>query len=155
MKNDSGGEGSEDFILHPSTFIISNVVAHLVAFGFEILRVVLVGLELDGHLLDDLEFVPLQTDDLARVVGHEADLTDAEIKEDLCAEAVVAQVHREAELEVRLHRVVALLLELVSVDLGGQSDAATFLTHVKQHAATFLLDASQRGVKLTTAIAAA
>ena len=128
---------------------------HLRPLGAQVGLVVRVGLDADGHRLDDLEAVAGEADDLLRVVGQQADLPHAEIEEDLRAEAVLAQVGREAELEIGLHRVEALLLQLVGVDLRGEADAAPLLPHVEQDAAAGLLDLLQRGVELAAAIAAA
>jgi hypothetical protein len=130
-------------------------VAKLELFGLEVAGVVLVGREVNGELLDDLEAVALEADDLARVVGHEPDPADAEVKEDLGAEAVVSEVHGEAELEVGFDGVEALLLELVGVELGWEADAASLLAHVEEDAAAFGFDAGEGGVELASAVAAA
>ena len=55
---------------------------------------------------------------------------DAEVAQDLRADAVVAPVLLEAELEVRLDRVAALVLQRVGAHLVRQADAAAFLVQV-------------------------
>ena len=58
--------------------------------------------DLERHLLGDLEAVALEADDLARVVRQEPDRVQAQVAQDLRADAVVAQVRREAERLVGL-----------------------------------------------------
>ena len=77
-----------------------------------------------------------------------------EVAEDLGADAVVALVGPEAELLVRLDRVVALLLELVGPQLVEQADAAPLLEQVEQHAPALLGDRLDRAVELVAAVAA-
>ena len=100
---------------------------HLRPLGLEVFLVVRVGRGADRDHFDDLQPVAFEADDFFRVVGQEAHFPHAEIDEDLRAEAVVAQLRREAEFFVGLHGVEALLLEFVGVDLGRQADAAAFL----------------------------
>ena len=109
----------------------------------------------DGDLFDDLEFVSVESDDLAGVVGHEADFPHPEVVEDLGAHAVVAQVGAEAEAFVRLDGVESLFLEFVGADLVGEADAASFLAHVDEHTAADFLDLGEGAVELAAAIAAA
>ena len=94
-------------------------VAQFFALGLEVALVVLVRLHTDRHLLDDLESVPFQPDNLFWVVGEQADFFDAKIDEDLSADAVLAQVHREAEFLVGLDGVIAALLELIGLYFRG------------------------------------
>jgi hypothetical protein len=99
-------------------------VAHLVALRAEVGAVVVGGGDLDGELLDDLEAVAGDGVDLLGVVGEEAHLADAEVEEDLRAGAVLAEVGGQAELEVGLDGVGALVLEGVGLELVDQADAA-------------------------------
>ena len=77
-----------------------------------------------------------------------------EVDQDLRADAVVAQVGGQAELEVRVDGVEAVLLELVGAQLVEQADAATLLREVEEHAAALVLDPLQRVVELLAAVAA-
>src|ERR1700722_1875061 len=58
-------------------------MAQLVAFGFQVVTILLVRRDLDGDTFDDPETVAVQADDFFRIVGQKADLPDAEIEEDL------------------------------------------------------------------------
>ena len=73
---------------------------------------------------DDVETESLQAAVLHGVVGHEAHGGDAQVDEDLGADAVLAVVHGQAELDVGVDGVVALLLEVVGPQLVGEPDAA-------------------------------
>ena len=59
---------------------------------FQILDVIFVGGDLDRHAFDDFQAVAVQADDLFGVVGQQADLADAQVEEDLGADAIVPQV---------------------------------------------------------------
>ena len=79
---------------------------------------------------------------------------EPEVHEDLRADAVVAQVRRKAELEVRVDRVEPLLLQLVRAQLVEEADPAALLGEVEQHAAALLLDLAQGVLELLAAVAA-
>ena len=130
-------------------------VAQFFALGLEVFLVVLVRLHADWHLLDDLESVPLHADDFFRVVGEQPDFLDAEVGEDLRADAVLTQIHRKAEFLVGLDGVVALLLELVSLYFRGQTDASALLAHVQDHPVAGGGNLLHRLLQLRPAIAAA
>ena len=78
----------------------------------------------------------------------------AEVDEDLRADAVVAQVDRQAELEVGVDGVHALVLQVVGLELVQQADAAALLGQVEQHAGALALDHRQRRLELLAAVAA-
>ena len=59
---------------------------------------------------------------LRRVVGEQPDALDAELVEDRRADAVVAVVDGQAELEVGVDGVEALVLQLVGPQLVGDAD---------------------------------
>src|SRR6266849_55216 len=81
-------------------------VAHLLALGHQVALVALGGRNLDRHALDHLEPIPLDADDLLRVVREDAQAFRAEIDEDLRADAVVAQVGLEAQYVIGLDGVL-------------------------------------------------
>ena len=107
------------------------------------------------HALDDLHLEARQAGDLARVVGEQLELADAEVVEDLRTDAVVAQVGGKAEPLVGLDGVgVVLVLQRVGADLVEQADAAALLAQVDQHAAALGSDRRERGIALGAAVAA-
>ena len=65
-------------------------VAQFLPFGPQVLRVMAVGFDADGDLLDDLESVTFEANNFFRVVGEEADGFEAEVGEDLGTQAVFA-----------------------------------------------------------------
>src|SRR5262249_35806455 len=130
-------------------------VAELLLLGAEILEILLVRLDLERHALDDLQTVALDAGALAGVVRDDAHLAHAEVAQDLRADAVVAEIRREAEPLVGLDRVETLLiLQPVGLDLVLQPDAAAFLPHVEEYAAALGLDHLHRGLELLAAVAA-
>ena len=78
----------------------------------------------------------MQRPELHRVVREQPQLPHAEVVQDLGADAVVAVVGLEAQLDVRLDGVQPLLvLQAVGADLVDQADAAALLAHVEDDAA--------------------
>ena len=70
---------------------------------------------------------------------------DAEVDEHLRPDAVLARVGGEAELDVRLDGVPALVLERVGADLVAEADAAAFVPpQVHDHAGAFVGDQLHR-----------
>ncbi len=82
-----------------------------------------IGFHLDRQLLHDLQPVAFQPDNLPRIIRQQPDRLETQVRQNLRPEAVLAQVHVEAQLLVGLHGIVALLLELVGLDLRRQADA--------------------------------
>ena len=93
----------------PQIFIVQKV-SHLDFLNAQIALVELVRLDDERHALDDLEVLALKSRALGGVVRHEADARQAEIGKDLCANAVVAEVGREAQFDVRLDGIRAFVL---------------------------------------------
>ena len=129
-------------------------VPHLVALRLEVIPVLGVGLDLDRLLRDDGEPEAGDAGDLLRIVREHANGREPEVGEDLRADAVLAGVGGEAEPEVRLDGVEALLLELVGAKLVQQADASALLREVEDDAEAFGLDPAQRPVELLAAVAA-
>ena len=58
-------------------------VTHTVLLGLEIAEVILVGSNLDGHILDNLQTVGLETHSLDGVVGQQSHLVDSQMAQHL------------------------------------------------------------------------
>ena len=112
-----------------------------------------IGFGSDRELLDDLDVVAFEPHDFARVVGEEPDPADAQIGENLGAEPVFAQVHREPQFFVGLDGIEPLLLKFVGVDFRPEPDPPPLLPHVNQDARAGFPDALHRLVQLRAAIA--
>src|SRR5262245_6077757 len=123
-------------------------VTELVALGAQILAIVGVGRDLQGHPLDDMQPVAFQPGALRRVVGEQAQVLHPEIDEDLGADPVVTQISLEAQQVVRFDRVFTLVLQLVGPDLVVETDAASFLTKVDDDASSLTLNDRERLVEL-------
>src|SRR5271169_5489278 len=88
-------------------------VTHPFSLGAEVRDVLGVGRGLQRHPFGDVEAEALETPVFHRVVGHEAHGGHTEVHQHLGADAVLPAVHRQPLLQVGVHRVVALLLQLV------------------------------------------
>src|SRR5687767_8132428 len=130
-------------------------VPELLPLRLEVVAVVVVGLDLDRLLRHGREPEPADPRDLPRVVREHADGREPEVGEDLRADPVLARIRLEAELEVRLDRVEALLLELVRPELVEQADAAPLLGEIEHDAEPFGLDPFQCTRELLAAVAPA
>ena len=92
-------------------------MTHLNFFGSEIERVVLLRCDLDRHALGDLYAEAVQTVNLLRIIGQQAQLLCAEVLQNLSADPVFTQVGRKAELYVCLDGIEALFLQLIRFSL--------------------------------------
>ena len=142
-----------DQLLVERQALVVEDVAEALPLGAQVILVVWVGHGLNRELVGDREAVALESVDLLRVVGQDPDARQPEIHEDLSADAVVAKVGWKAELQVRVHGVQPVLLELVSAQLVEQPDAAALLREIEQDAGAFALDHRERRIELFPAIA--
>src|SRR5262249_2225932 len=101
----------------------------------------------------DRQAVAFDADQLARIVAQQPHRAHAELAENLHADAVVALIRLEAEALVRLHRVEALVLQLVGANLVREPDAASFLVQIEEHAAPLVRDLPHRRIELRAAVA--
>ena len=111
-------------------------MAELLLLGAQIVDVAGVRRHLERHALDDARCRSASRPAIfCGLLVSSRTRCDAEVAQDLRADAVVAQVLLEAELEVGLDRVAALVLQRVGADLVREADAAPFLVQVDEHAA--------------------
>src|SRR4029450_10593149 len=102
-------------------------VAHALALGPEVAEVLGVGAGLERDPLHALEAEALEPAVLGRVVGEQAHGGAPEVDQDLGADPVLAPVDRQAQVEVGVDGVAALLLEVVGAQLVGQPDTAALM----------------------------
>src|SRR3990172_8761479 len=99
-------------------------VAQFVALGLEVAPVVDVGRGHDRDALHDFEAIALEAGTLGGVVRQQANAREAQVEQDLHADAVVAAVGGEAQRLVGLDGVQPVaLLEGISLDLVVEADA--------------------------------
>ena len=70
------------------------------------------------------------------------------------ARGVIASVDREAQRDIRINGVEAAVLERVRADLVEQSDAASFVAQVEEHATVGAADLLESSLQLFAAVAA-
>jgi len=130
------------------------MVAEFISFGFQVGEIRIIRGHFNRDALDDLEAVPFDADDLARVIGQKLDLIAADVTQDLSPHAVVTKVGLKTEVTIRFDRVHALILKRVRADFVRKTNApALMLSHVNEDAVATLGDLFERGLKLRTAIA--
>src|SRR5215469_13352726 len=91
----------------------------LLALRFQVFSIMGICRSFDRDLFDNFQTIAFKADNFLRVIRQEPDLFDSQVYENLCSEAVFTQIARIAELLVCFHRIQAILLKLVSVNLGG------------------------------------
>ena len=127
---------------------------HLLFLRLEVGAIRLGGRHLERNPIHDLEPESAQRSVLLGVVGHQPKPSRPQVVEDLGPRAVVPRVRLEAEVEVRVDRVSALILELVGLELVEQPDAPALLEQVEQYAVPLVGDAAKRDLELPSAVAA-
>src|SRR5207248_9506024 len=102
-----------------------------------------------------LEPEALETSPLSGIVGKESNFRNPEVDQYLRAEAVVASVRREAEVDVGLDGIHPLVLKVIGLELGHQADAtALVMAEVNDRPAPLLGNTLKRHPQLGSAIAA-
>src|SRR5258708_11559268 len=132
---------------------VMHYVAELVRFRSQVAKVVLVG---GDHQRDPLHYLEPEGLDpvvLARAVADQADLLNADVRQNLGADPVVALINRESQSLVCLHGVHPLVLELVRPQLVDQADAPPLLAQVQDHARALGCDHLHGAVELLLAVA--
>src|ERR1700694_4198053 len=130
-------------------------MSKLVFLGLQVALVVRIGFDADRDALDDLQTESFESVNLLGVVRQQPDLSNAEVVDDLAADAVVAFVCRVAQSLIRLDGIEARVLEVVGVQLVEQPDTATLLVaDVQDHAGAVGGDRFHRGMELCAAVAA-
>ena len=114
----------------------------------------LIRMDDERHALDDLQAIALQPRALRGIVRQETNGGKPEIGEDLCADAIVAEIRCKAELDVRLNGIAPLILQSVGTHLICKSDAASLLPYVEDNALTLCLDAAHCRCELIAAVTA-
>src|SRR6266566_98775 len=132
---------------------VSEEVAELVPLDVEIGPILIRRRRHDRQPLDDLQSVAFEAYQLHRIVRQHADRRQSEVEQNLRADAVIPQVRLETELLVGRDGVVALILELVRLELVEEADAPPFLIEVHDHSRAHLRDHPHRAVQLPAAIA--
>jgi len=97
--------------------------------------------------------VAFDGDELAGIVAYEAHGADAEVSQDLHADAVVSLVGFEPKAFIGLYGVESFVLQAVGANLVGQANPSSFLVQVKQHSTTFRRDPAQGFIELSTTVA--
>ena len=130
-------------------------VSHTFFFGFHVGQIVGIGVYFDRYIFDYFESVGLQSDAFYGVVGHQSHFRHAQFAQYAGANAIVALIGFEPEMQVGIDGVVALLLQFVGCYFGHQPDAAPFLIHIQHNAFAFFFDDAHGLVQLIAALAAA
>ena len=128
-------------------------MVHAVFFRLQILFVELTRLHDERLAPRDAQSMAFQTDQLLRIVRQNPYALHPQILQYLGTDAVFTQIRRETKTQIRIDRIQSALLQMVRMQLVSQTDAATFLPHVNDHAAAIRDDPLHRRVQLLAAVA--
>mmetsp|Transcript_4917 Transcript_4917/g.21990 ORF Transcript_4917/g.21990 Transcript_4917/m.21990 type:complete len:547 (+) Transcript_4917:37-1677(+) len=134
--------------------LVPKHVTHLLPLGLDVPLVVQGDRGEERDAADDRQAESLEAVVLGRVVGHEPDGPHAQVLKDLRSHAVLARIHGEAEILVRLHGVPALILQVVRAELVSEADATALLPpEVHDDAPPLSRNLLHRHVQLVAAVA--
>ena len=114
---------------------VLNRLAHLAGDGLVTAQAELARFGSEGYLLDNLDAIHLKPADFLGIVRQYAYVPQTQVAANLGPDSVIALVRGKPELQIGVNRIQALLLKLVSLDLGREADAPPFLAHVNNHSA--------------------
>ena len=123
-------------------------------FGVEVSLVVVVRRKGVGHPFHDVDAEPHEARDFFGIVCQETNAGKAKMAEHLGCGLENAFVILESQSPVRLHGVIALILQRVGAQFVDQTNAAAFLGEIKQHACACLMHETDRAAQLVATIAA-
>lgn len=130
-----------------------DVVAHRFDFRREVPQVFLARRGLERDPLMNSRAVAFELIDLVGVVGEQAYRTHAEVIEYRSADAVVPRIGLVADGQVGLDGIHARVLQLVRPQFVDQTDPASLLTEIEQHAVSGFLDEPPGLPELLAAVA--
>src|SRR4051812_30945934 len=131
-------------------------VPHPAALGLEVGDVLRGGAGRQTDPFGDLDPEGAEVVALGGVVRDQPRALDAQLEQDPGRSAVLARVDRKAEVDVGIDGVVAAVLQLVGLQLGGDPDAAALVpTQVDDDPAARGRDGGHRIVELGAAVAPA
>jgi hypothetical protein len=116
-------------------------MAEFFLLGPQILDITMMGWDFE-RLADDPHAIALKAFDFVGIVRQEPYLTDAEVAQNLRADPVVAKILFKTEPKVGLNRIEALILKSVGSDFIAQTDSASFLMQINDHAGIGIHDAA-------------
>jgi len=128
-------------------------VAEAIFLGAQIVDIVGRWVRLNRNLLDDFYAVNFEPIDFLRVVGENFNLLEAQVAKNLCAYAIIALVGRKAKLDIRIHGIESLFLQLIRMQFICQTDTPAFLPQIYKCSFTRLFNQLQCGLQLPAAFA--
>ena len=141
-------------MLHGGLILMVEQVPHAQSLGIQIAFVVFVAPVFQRASFHDFNAVVGQGVDFGRIVGHEYDLDNSQGFHDFRTDAVMPGVGWKAQLKIGIHGVQAVILQIVGFDFVEKADAAAFLAHIQQYAASFLCNGGHGCGQLEAAVAA-
>ena len=129
-------------------------MAHASLLGVHVKLVIAVGGHLDGHILDHLQAVALESHALDRVVSHQTHLGHAKDAQDVGAYTIVTLIRLKAQMYVGINGIQTVFLQFIGLDLVHQTDTAALLVHIDHKAFAFFLNHLHRHVQLLAAFTA-
>src|ERR1700692_2832982 len=86
------------------------------------------------------------------LLNRRIERTDAELSQDLHADAVVSLIRFESKPFMSLYRVEPFILQAVSANLVGQTNPSSFLVQIKQYSTILRCDPTQGFIELSATV---
>src|SRR6266700_335907 len=129
-------------------------VSHFLLLRLQIAQRVHRRTDLAGKPRDHLDACVAERARLARIIGQQANAFNAMVVEDRRRDAEVSEISLEPERMIGLDRVDSRVLQLVSLQLSHQADAAPLLVLIDEQSTAFLRDRLHGELQLAAAVAA-
>jgi hypothetical protein len=160
----SAKAASERFLSYATAYSILNGLAQyerveidemasLIALGREIMHVLRRPTAKRTLIGNHIDVRAPQGCNLLGIVGHHHDTAHAKLAQHFGREIEPPLIEPEAENFIGIIRVIAIMLQTVSIDLVGQTVAAAFLIEIEQNPAAMLGHVLNRAAQLIAAIA--
>jgi len=142
------------FVIFRHAFTEAEQMRHPFRLGAQVTQVFAMVADFDGNPLRDLDTMLPEFLHLMRVIGNQPDGPDAKVTQDAGGNAVIALIGLMTEMDIGLHRIHPLILEIVGLHLFNQADAAPLLPQVNEDAGVDTPQVLQGMSELIPAIAA-
>src|ERR1700738_4970316 len=107
-------------------------------FNPQILNVALMRGHLNWPSFHDFNAIAFQTSDLLGIISQQAYSCDAQVAENLGANAIVTQILFKAQVEIGFNGIESLILQRVRADLISEPNPTPFLMQIDEDPLTLL-----------------
>ena len=127
---------------------------HTLLLGPQVKQIVFRRAHLDRHTLFDGHAKLRKLVYFIRIVGEQAHALYSKIPQDLCTDVIFPLIPGKTKCQISLQGIHALFLQFIGLQLVDQTDAASFLPHVKENTTSFFFNLGHGCRKLLATVTA-